>query len=162
MPITRPPTTITSVWGDAVTAALNSKVPVFNQSTAATTGTTTELKDGGVGDLTVTVTDATAWYQIKYIARVQSTVANDVIDLHIRDGGSSSPTIASTLIAAGSQPVPAVAGAGATNLTVESYVQFTVGTHILAGFYTRTAGTGSVSVAQATGAQRVLSVAQVS
>lgn len=148
-------------FADAVANALNNRVPVFNQSNAAaSTTTTTEVKDTNVGDLAITVTDATAWYVVKYICRGNSSVTSDQMDIRIRDGGGSSPTNVSTQLAGASLQIP-VGGSGGLQVTAEQYVQFTVGTHTIAGFYVRTAGTGNVNVSQAGGAQRVLSCQQV-
>lgn len=151
----------TAAWADSVANWINARTPVFNQSSAAqSTTTSTEVKDAGVGDLTVTVTDATAWYRVKYIARINSSVANDLVDIRIRDGGGSSPTNTSTQIT-GAEMGVSVGGTGGNNVTAEQLVQFTVGTHTLAGFYVRAAGTGNVNVSQASGAQRVLSCEQI-
>lgn len=148
----------TAAQFDSVANWINARIPVFNQSTAATTTTATELKDGGVGDLTLTVADATAWYRVKYIARCQTDTSGGTnMDLRIRDGGASSPTTASTLIAAQSIYLSVAAGPGSSGLTADGLVQFTVGTHVLAGFYAKLAGAGNISVSQATGMSRVLS-----
>lgn len=152
----------TSAWADSVANWINARTPVFatNTTNSATT-TTTEVKDTGIGDVAITVTDATAWYRIKYIVRATSDAAATTMDTHVRDGGSSSPTNTSTLIAGASIYLAAATGAGACALTAEAIVQFSIGTHNLAGFFLRTAGTGNVSVTQSTGGQRILSIEQI-
>jgi hypothetical protein len=151
----------TSGWADSVAAWINARVPVFNiSSTSSSTTTTTEVKDTNVGDLTFTVADASAWYRVTYTARANAD-ATSTIDIRIRDGGASSPTNASTQIGGGSIFIGA-ATTGATQVEAKSTLQFTVGTHIIAGFYVRTAGTGNVFVGTATGGQRILSVELIS
>lgn len=129
-----------------------------NDNTTTATTTATFVKDTAVGDLQFEVSDASVYYRLKYVARAQSSVANDDIDIRILDGGASSPTAASTTIVAGSQPVSGAAGAGAENLNVEAAILLSVGTHTIAAFYGRAAGTGNVNVSNSTGGIRQLSI----
>jgi len=126
------------------------------QSTAATTAvTTTETKDDGVGDYAFTVKTG-HFYRVTYQCRARSSAAGDKIDVRIRDGGASSPTNTSTLRAGGEVGVNTTTG---DQLIVTQMLSgLAAGTHTLAAFYVRAAGTGNVNVDQATGQTRELYV----
>lgn len=126
-------------------------------STAATSSiTTTETKDAGCGDLTFTALLGRR-YRIFYRARCQTNVADSAIVLRVRDGGGSSPTNTSTIVAA-SQVTPNGTGGAGDEQTVNQILtcvaspsatdEIAAGTHKVAPFYVRTAGTGTVSVSQ--------------
>ena len=158
MSIIRPLVTITSAWADAITNWINARTPVQKLSTVATsTTTTTEAKDTQVGDLTLTVTDASAWYRITYEARLTTDAASALVTIRVRDGGSSSPTNTSALIAQGSSLLSVAGGPGQVTQHAQSLRQFTVGTHNLAGFYIREAGTGNVGLLALDGGSATLS-----
>lgn len=141
-----------------VWSPLNTHI-AYQTSTAATSNATTSaVKDGGPGDLAFSVTSTSTVYRVRYIARAQTDAASSTVDFQIRDGGSSSPTNASPIVAAASTVLTITAGAGAIALVCEGIGTFTVGTHTIAGFYVRTSGSGNITVAQSTGGQRILSV----
>lgn len=127
----------------------------------AATTSATEVIDSAVGTISFYVNDADDWYKIRYRARVQSDAAPATIDMRIRDGGASTPTNTSTLVAGASCQVQATSGAGATTLVAEEIVQFAVGQHTLAGFYVRTTGSGNVLVGQSTGSRRQLTAEHI-
>ena len=128
-------------------------------STAASTTTTTEVKDTNVGDLVFTAAGTHALYRVKYRARAQSDAAATSVDYRIRDGGGSSPTNGSTQLAGASIYLAAASGAGASQLICEEEVTgLAAGTHTIAGFYVRTSGAGNVNPGQATGQVRALTV----
>lgn len=157
MSITRPPTTITSAWGDAVTNWINARTPVFATSgTASTGGTTTELKDTNVGDVTITVASATDWYRVTYACMINSTVSLDLIIVRVRDGGASSPTNTSPVVGQAQDFVQAAGGPGQRTVNAISLRQFTVGTHNLAPFYVRAVGSGTVNVVALDGGSGVV------
>lgn len=127
-------------------------------SSAVTTGiTTVETKDGGCGDYTFTAV-AGRRYRIKYQARARSTVVGDKVDIRIRDGGAASPTNASTLVAGAETSSGSTTG---DDLKVDSAITLSAGTHTIAAFYVRAAGTGTVTLDQATGQQRELYVEDI-
>lgn len=157
MTIVRPPTTITSAWADAVTNWINARTPAFKTATTATATTTTaEVKDLPLGDLTLTVDDATAWWRITYAVRMNTDTATSLITARVRDGGAASPTNTSTLVGQTSQVLTVAGGPGQVSAVAISLRQFTVGTHNLAGFYIRDSGAGNVSLVALDGGSATL------
>lgn len=131
--------------------------PATSAVTSATT-TTTEVKDSNVGDYTFTAVSGHT-YRVKYQCRAASTVAQDKVDVRIRDGGGSSPTNTSTLVAGAETTIASASVALTEDLKVEQLmVGLSAGTHIIAAFFLRAAGTGNVSLGQATGQTRELYV----
>lgn len=160
--------TITSAFLNAMASWINARTPVFKTSTVATsTTTTTETKDTNVGDLTFVVSDATVWYRITYMVRMNtdSTTGASLISATVRDGGASSPTNTSTLIGETSQVLTVAGGPGQVATAAISLRQFSVGTHNIAGFYVRSSGAGNVSLVALDGGgatlARFLSVEQI-
>ena len=128
---------------DPVANWINGRTPALGTSSAAGTQTSgTELKDTGIGDVTLTVSDATVWYELTYNPNMVSSNANNRADVKIRDGGASSPTNASTLLAWSTGTNPGAGANFAVTVTALAVVQFTVGTHVLAPFYAMGNGTG--------------------
>ena len=121
--------------------------------------TTTEVKDLGVGDYTFVAVSGRI-YRVTYNARCQSTVAADKMDCRVRDGGASSPTNVSTLIA-GSEVSCNITAGGEHLLMTQILTGLSAGTHIIAAFYLRVVGTGSVTVSNSTGQVRELYVEDV-
>lgn len=158
---------ITRNFLNSMATWINARTPVFNTSTTSTsTTTTTEIKDSQVGDVTITVSDATAWYRITYAVRMNTdTAGGSLISALVRDGGSSSPTNASALVAEASNVLTVAGGPGQQSNVAISLRQFTVGTHILAGFFVRASGVGNVSLTALDGGSatlaRFLSVEQI-
>lgn len=128
------------------------------QSTSAISMSAVFAKDTGIGDIAFDVGDATVWYKIVYIARAATDVNATTIDFRIYDGGTSSPTNASTIIAAASIYLPVAGGAGQSQLILEQHVQLAVGTHTIAAFFGKITGSGNAAVANSTGQARELSV----
>lgn len=128
---------------------------------ASGTTTTAIAKDTAVGDVQFAVAEVNDWYRVSYLARVQSDAAPATVDFQIRDGGASSPTSTSGIIAGASRQVTNTGGAGAQDLQCIGYVQFSVGTHTIAAFFVRTAGSGNVQANQSTGSKRMLIVERV-
>lgn len=130
---------------------------VRSTSVAATSGvTTTETKDGGTGDLTFTAVEGRR-YRVYYRARAQTNAGGTSIVFRIRDGGGSSPTNTSTIVGA-SQTTPAGTGGQGEELEVNQTLtcatggsgidEISAGTHKVAAFYVRSAGTGTVNPSQ--------------
>lgn len=132
--------------------------PATNAAAQAA-ATTTELKDTGVGDYTFTAV-AGRQYRVVYQCRIQSTVANDKADVRIRDGGASSPTNTSTLRAGAEITIGSATG-GEHLVVTQVLTGLAAGTHIIAAFYVRAAGTGNVNVSNATGQTRELYVEDI-
>lgn len=129
-------------------------------STAATTGvTTTETKDGGVGDYAFTAV-AGRRYRVHYTCRADSSADQDAMDVRVRDGGASSPTNASALVAGAEIKQSGTAG-GQHVCIAQLMLGLSAGTHTVAAFYVRALGTGTVNVTQATGQTRELYVCDV-
>jgi hypothetical protein len=88
-----------------------------------------------------------------------SSLTASTIDVAVMDGGSSSPTTASPVVAIGSIYLPAAGGAGSTQLVIEQDVQFSAGTHILGVFFKQTAGTvATINLTASTSQTKDLSV----
>ncbi len=118
--------------------------------------TTTEAKDATVPNLVVDVLVA-GTYRIMAVAICQSSAASRVY-MRVRDGGSASPVVASTLLAYAQQYVTAGSN-GNTTLTLLADISLGVGRHTLGLFGNTSAGTG-VFVGSST-ARKQLSVYQV-
>jgi hypothetical protein len=122
---------------------------------------TTIGKDDPVGNITFEAVAGRS-YLVRYTTRCQTSAANTTMDVQIRDGGASPPGTASPVVAAGSKPLVIAGGAGADQLVVEQTLScpldLAAGTHTLAAFFRRTAGTGTVVVDTAAGQLRELSV----
>jgi hypothetical protein len=134
-----------------------SRVYWKSESTAnSPTFTTAEKKDTTVPDLVVDVLVA-GTYRIMATAIIQNTAAGRTY-MRVRDGGSSSPAVASTLLAYAQGYT--VAGSGGNNtLVLLSDLSLSVGRHILGLFANTSVGTGTLTAS--TTARKQLSVYQV-
>jgi hypothetical protein len=112
--------------------AASTKYQKVESTTNSSNFSTTEARDTTMPYMTVTVTDATKMYRVRFIGVAQNSVAGRIM-ARIRDGGNGNPTTASTAIAAGQ----AYVGAGANNnssIVVEQDLQLSAGTHTLGVF----------------------------
>src|SRR5262249_11902395 len=135
---------------------------LYNTSTSAlSTTTTTFVKDTGCSDLAFSVLYANDFYRIRYIARANSDAATTTVDFRIYDGGASSPTTSSTQIAGATMYLDIAAGAGTSQLICETVLQLSAGTHTVAAFYGRAAGTGNVKADQSASGARFLYAEQL-
>jgi hypothetical protein len=141
------------VWYPVVTRTQYS----VSDSNMGTT-TTTFVKDTGCGDIQFTVPAATIVYRLRYTCRPLADANGSRVDLHINDGGASSPTNASTTVAAGNVYLALSGGIGSISTVVENITTFTAGTHTIAAFYARGTGTANVTVDNPSAGKRVLSV----
>lgn len=121
-------------------------------STTASTGTvsvaTTETRDAVMGDYVLTVPAAgTLWrYQCFLVgASLNGDTAADHFVLNIRNGGASSPTAASTLIASTRKRINATGGGGQDGIYISDTFVPGVGTQTISAFVLRDAGAGTAS-----------------
>jgi hypothetical protein len=129
--------------------------PVGSTTTTSST-TTTEIKDSQVGDYVFTAVSGRQ-YEVHYSGRAQSDAGATTMNVYIRDGGGSSPTNASTLLAADSIYLGGAGGAGGTSVTLCQVVSgLSAGTHTLAAFFQRTAGGGNCTMVAVSTVQRQL------
>jgi hypothetical protein len=134
----------------------------FVSSGAAGTGvSTTETKDAS-GDLTFVAVEGYT-YEVAYSARALGVSAAHYIDVRVRDGGSSSPTNASTELAGTTVPCATSTSLGSGFTLVKPLDcpdDIPAGTHKIAVFYVRNssgATTNNVQLENA-GPHRRLSV----
>lgn len=105
--------------------------------------TTTETRDSVLGNHTVT-TVANRRYRVTLAGMsVNSSVANDRYNWNIRDGGASTPTNASTAVISGSEVVTVTGTNGRRTACVTGTWAPSAGTHTLAFFLVRAAGSGT-------------------
>ena len=127
------------------------------QNAVATSAVSAETKDTGVGDVTFTAVTGRK-YRVRFVCRAGAVSATATCDVTIRDGGGSSPTTGSTLVAGASSGSLVAGAAGEAQLVLdEPLIGLSAGTHTVAAFYRSTAG-GTVRLAQATGQTRHLTV----
>lgn len=129
--------------------------PVSAASNGTATSGTTETRDTVLGNYTFTVpTVGASWrYQAMALAvGVNASVTNDVYRINIRDGGASTPTSSSTLVA--SIQTSAISVAAQSHCVLGTWVPG-AGTHTLGVFLVRIAGTG-IGTPVAQGANREL------
>jgi hypothetical protein len=72
--------------------------PITNAGAGTPTSSTTEVRDAVLGDYVFTAV-AGRRYQVVLTGGMSSSVANDVYEVNVRDGGGSTPTSGSTLVA---------------------------------------------------------------
>lgn len=147
---------------DLLAALSGLLAPTTSSSNGTASSGTTETRDAVLGNYVFTVpTSAAAWrYEVCYNnAKINASVADDLYEFRIRDGGASTPTSASTLIAAAAAPVHVAGGSGQPTVLVRGTWVPTAGTHTLSVFLVRLAGTGvGTPIAPTTGISRELFV----
>ena len=116
--------------------------PTTTSSTGTATSGTTETRDAVLGDYQFTAIAGVRYLLVYVGCRMNTTVANDLYEIRIRNGGASSPTSASTLIAAHAKVVNVVGGGGQETCDVFATFVPGAGTVTLSAFTVRTAGTG--------------------
>lgn len=136
-----------------------SRVDYSPGNTAVSTTTTTFLGDIGISAIGFTNEFPDTVYRITYVARAQSTTANDTtIAVRIQDGGVNPPTSASPILAQASCLLRLTGSAGGTQIVCRALTTLSAGSHFIGVFYGRIGGTGSVQVSQTTGQFRHLSI----
>lgn len=117
--------------------------PISTASNGTATSGTTETADAVLGNYTFTALAGTR-YEVTMNNLVGSgTVAGDVYQVKIRDGGASAPTTSSTLIAFSQWVPPAAGGAGQETIPLQgTFFVSGSGVHTLGFFAVRVSGTG--------------------
>lgn len=165
-------TTATSVTSDAianvggsfaaasdgtVTSKNLTSLLVYAETNTNSATTVSEARDSNLGNAVFTAV-ASHKYRVRAVIRGLCDAAS-TMDVKIRDGGGSTPTTSSTLLTAGTIQMVNSGGTGSITLVVEQIITgLSAGTHTLGVFFVRTAGSGNVSLTQATGSMRQLSV----
>jgi hypothetical protein len=118
-------------------------VPTASSSTGTATSGTTETRDAVLGDYQFTAV-TNRRYRIMYTGLIgNGSVAADTYAVNIRDGGSSTPTAASPLVATvSSWPVLVVGTGGRLPIFVSDTVTPAAGVRTLGAFAVRNSGTG--------------------
>lgn len=106
--------------------------------------TTTETLDTVLGTYVFTAA-ASRRYRVTYSGVLVGGAAGDNFALRIRDGGASTPTAASTLIAANQGSITTAGGAGFVGCPVSGTFTPTSGTRTLAAFGVRVGGSGTLT-----------------
>lgn len=115
-------------------------------TTTAATGTpsvsTAETRDAVLGDYTFTAVAGRRYRALVDGLVLSASVAGDQVSARVRNGGGSTPTAASTLVASSKIVLPAVGGVGQSSLSVAS--TFVPGAEVvtLSLFVVRLSGTG--------------------
>lgn len=118
--------------------------PASTSSNGTATSGTTETRDAALGNYTFTSAGTGRQYRVVIENLIgNGSVAGDVFQIRVRDGGGSTPTAASTLIA--ETCWTPIAGSGtASRSAIPFAITFTAasGTRTLSMFVVRTSGTG--------------------
>lgn len=102
----------------------------------ATAANTTEVRDAVLGDYVFTA-EADRWYQVCYVGALSNSGSTDNPQVtNVRDGGVSTPTTASAMVASSTVQTGNAAGTnGRSDVHVLSVpLQFSTGTHTLSLF----------------------------
>lgn len=130
---------------DLLAAMSGQPAPVSTSSNGTATSGTTETRDAVLGDYTFTVpaVGATWRYKVCYLGAIaNSSVVDDNYAFNIRDGGASTPTASSTLVASSRALMHTTSGAGQVTHEVMGTWVPGAGTHTLSAFMFRVAGSG--------------------
>lgn len=124
-------------------------MPLGVMGTPTTTGAdgtassgTTETRDAVLGNFVFTSTGTTRRYRAVWTGQVGVSVANDLFALNLRDGGASTPTAGSTLVARGQKRFTASGGTGEETMMVSGTFTASAGTRTISAFLFRVNGTG--------------------
>jgi len=118
--------------------------PTSTVSSGTPTSSSTEIMDSVLGTLQATLVSGRR-YRVEVTGLLGgSTVANDLVQVKIRDSGSSStPTTASALVALSVWECQTTGGPGQTTIQLfDTFVAGSSGTHTFAMFSQRIAGSG--------------------
>ena len=130
---------------DILAALSGLPAPTTSNVNGTATSGTTETRDAMLGDYVFTVPAAGATWRYEacfnYV-KLNSSVADDLYEIRIRDGGASTPTTSSPLVAALAVPIHTTGGPGQPGVTGRGTWVPGVGTHTLSLFLVRAAGTG--------------------
>ena len=132
--------------------------PVSTATNGTVTSGTTETLDAVLGTYTFTAVASRRYRAILDGALVNTTVANDWVGVRIRNGGGSTPTATSTLVAASQTSVGATGGGGQPGLQVANTFVPGAGTVTLGVFVVRLIGSGVELIASAALARQLYAV----
>lgn len=116
-------------------------LPTTTSSDGTATSGTTDTRDAVLGNYTFTAV-ANRRYRVTCTGTLNGSVAADRFTLQIRDGGASTPTGASSSIAAIAKYMPATASNGRDNFIISNTFTPSAGTRTLSLFVSRFNGTG--------------------
>jgi hypothetical protein len=125
---------VDKIMADPATTALSGTV----------TSGTTETRDDVLGTYVFTAA-ASRRYRVTLSGLLLSAVSGDLAQATIRDGGASTPTAASTLLAFNQWKCQATGGGGQTGVFLSATFTPSSGTRTLAAFTKLNAGTGPVT-----------------
>jgi len=135
----------------AVASSVTSRsygIPVMPTTTASNgtdTSGTTEVRDAVLGNYVFTAA-AGRKYRAWWTGATSANVANDRVSVRIRDGGSSTPTTASTLIGETRHTITVSGGGGQTWIPpIAAVLTLTTGTHTFSAFTQRVTGSGVIT-----------------
>src|SRR5690349_4578304 len=122
---------------DELSARGVKSTPATTSSDGTATGagaSTTEVRDTVLGNYVFTA-EGSRYYEIEYPGIRVGTDTADLVSINIRDGGASTPTTSSTVVATGQVRLATTGGSGETSMEIEQLVStFTPGTHTLGAF----------------------------
>jgi hypothetical protein len=116
--------------------------PVTTASAGTATSGTTETRDAVLGNYVFTSEGTARRYRVTYSLGIGTDTVNDLVKINVRDGGGSTPTAASTLLASAQMRLVAVGGAGQVSLVVTGTFTAAAGTRTLSAFAQRISGSG--------------------
>lgn len=144
---------------DLMNAMTGLPAPTQTASNGTATSGTTETRDAVLGDYSFTVPAVgAAWrYEVVCVGRLQTTVADDLYECRVRDGGASTPSSSSTQVGGYSLPIHGTGG-NAPSFTLRNTWVPGSGTHTLSLFVLRTGGSGVATPLAPSGLNRELFV----
>jgi hypothetical protein len=119
--------------------------PTTTGSDGTATSGTTETRDAVLGNFAFTSAGTTRRYRVTWTGQLGVSVANDLFVVNLRDGGASTPTAASTLIARGQKRFTQSGGTGEETMVVTGTFTASAGTRTISAFTVRSSGTGTAT-----------------
>lgn len=116
--------------------------PTTVGSDGTATSGATETRDAVLGNFTFTSAGTTRRYRVVWTGQIGVSVANDLFVVNLRDGGASTPTAASTLLARGQKRFTQSGGIGEETMIVTGTFTASAGTRTISAFTIRSNGTG--------------------
>ena len=127
---------------NALGAGIIPVVPKSSASTGTVTVGTTETRDAVLGDYVFTSVAGHRYRVCFDGATLSGSVAADLFRVNVRNGGASTATAASTLVASTQVFIGAAGGPGQAGVAIGGSFVPGAGTQTLSIFYLRTNGTG--------------------
>jgi len=122
---------------------------VLNGSGTPTAADGVEVRDALLGNYVFTAETSRRYRVVLCGLKVNLSIAsaNCLINIHVRDGGASTPTTGSTSVANSASHAAVAGGSGQVTIHVEKLVTFSAGTHTLGAFTIRSiAGAGNPAI----------------